>query len=619
LAEKIIRKVLRASIVRENWRKILKAGGKEFYYRCEAEIKNTGVSNLYNLIVIAALYNPQEKKVITVVNSRLQTVKLAGYMVIDTLKPDENFNVDIHVGIPALKDILNGKRKIKNLEKHLEDKKIIHKVFVLYDTAKYDQKVKKWFQDKGAQKIKIVKKEWQLKRMRHSPQASVVSKGIIRNTGTTDLKNFEIVSILIDLETGSPLRWIIENPIDNYYDNVAPETEDNEADKENYIELSGTQKFDLLPQSKTAQFNIFFDIPEDRILKQHGWSLKKIENAIKEGKIIHKIFVNYEKKKEEKATYKNLKDQLAVIQEVRGTKKVEIVEQNWNLIRDKEVFYKCNGKIKNTGSLDVEDLYVIGSLYNVENKKPVTWGETKSESGKAAEIISIKYLSSGQEIDFELAINLPKTNVKTTEGWTNEDIINNFNSGNLKADIELYFTHEDVLEEGMKRLNLGNTYFHLGNYKAALIEYEEGIKLLPKDKRFYLNCAIVYYKTGLYLESLRMLEKCIKRDKRYSKAYYFQGLVYNILKSPKKSMNSFRKAMSLDTDNAKIPFNVSCIYFKRGLNNEGIRWLKRAFKIDPNLIINQSLRDNDLKEFRKTEQFQEIVDEVRDTVLEETE
>jgi len=621
LAEKVIKKVIKGSVVWEQWRKVFKTGGRGFYYKCEAEIKNTGVSNLYNLIIIAAIYDPQLKKAVSVVTNRLQTVKLAGYMIIDNLKPDENMKVDILVNIPDSIDVIQGKRKINNLEKYIENERILQKIFLIYDTAKYDDKVRKWFKGHGPKKTKISKKEWQIKKSRYSPETHVACKGIIRNTGTNDLKNFEVVSVLIDVESGSPLRWILEKPSEYEAPSISEESseDDDKSLGVNYLELSGAQTIDSLKKNENKNFNISFKIPEEKILRTTGWSLKKIDKAIKEEKIIHKIFVNYEKKKEDKSTYKNLKDQMAIIQEVRGKKKVEIIEQNWELLREKDIRYKCTGRVKNKGTLDVENLFIICSIMNVEHQKPISWETSKQESENAVEIIKIKYLKSGEEIDFESIIKFPKGNVKTTDGLSNEDIINDINTGKLKYQIELYYTHEDVHEEGMKRLNLGNTYFQLGNYKAALTEYEEGIKLLPKDKRLYFNSGLVYYRIGYYLESLKMFEDSLKKEKRYSKALYFQGIIYAMLKSWAKSINSFRRMLTIEPDNAKIHYNISCIYFLRKQQKQGLYWLDLALKKNPKLIINQAFKDSDLKDIRKTEQFKALVKEVREKLIETTE
>ncbi|RKY84775.1 hypothetical protein DRQ09_08155 [candidate division KSB1 bacterium] len=297
MAQKILKKVVKGSVVWERWRKVFKKGGKGFYYICDAEIKNTGVSVLYNLIVLASIYNPSTKKVFSVVNNKLQVLKLAGYMVIDSLKPDESIKVSIIVNLPEAGSVISGRRDLRNLEKNIENGKLKQKVFLIYDTTKYDERIRRWFQDRGVKKIKILDKEWEIKKLRYTGEITVVCKGTIKNVGTVDIRNFEIISVLIDIETGAPLRWVNKQTFEKSYLQSYEEQYYGEEKKEedqgfDYLEASGAQKIDILKVNKSMNFNISFKLPEERILKKEGWSMKKIQKRIDEEKIIHNIFIN---------------------------------------------------------------------------------------------------------------------------------------------------------------------------------------------------------------------------------------------------------------------------------------------------------------------------------------
>jgi len=78
--------------------------------------------------------------------------------------------------------------------------------------------------------------------------------------------------------------------------------------------------------------------------------------------------------------------------------------------------------------------------------------------------------------------------------------------------------------------NAGNECFKAGNSVDAKKHYDEAVKRAPRDHKLYSNRAAALMKLMAYDEAKKDLEKCIKIDPTFIKAYIRMGDVYCALK-----------------------------------------------------------------------------------------
>ncbi len=142
-------------------------------------------------------------------------------------------------------------------------------------------------------------------------------------------------------------------------------------------------------------------------------------------------------------------------------------------------------------------------------------------------------------------------------------------------------------------------------------EFQEGLKLVPDEKRFYLNMGVCQYKLGEYQRTLESCKKALLIDPHYTKSLYLLGLVYHTIKKYDEALSWYQKAFKSESDNPKILYNISCVYFALNKVDDGIKQLRRAFTFDNNMVLSQMVRDPELINMKKNSQFSEFLKDIR--------
>lgn len=607
MQDKEIKKIVDVKIISEEWRRLPKSGGKGFYYRCEGEVKNTGFSEIKELVIIGAIYKKEEKQLLSFVDKRFRTIKSAGYFALFNLKPDDTANYTIVVNLPSSSELLLGKRRLKGIEKGIKDEKLKHKAFLVYDKKRLDDKTKKWFRHEGVKRVKLLKSNWDIKEIKSENTIVFHCTGAVGNTGTVDIENLEITASIIDKESGAPLKWVFRKrkPKGEFFAEL--NIEEEEEDKDQEYRAMGVIQIPFLKINESKDFDVSFRLPSRDVIKASEWNHESILKGLEDKRLDYDIDIYTEEEKLDVFAYRDVFEDPTLIQDIKGTRKVEILIEDWILERDKDRSqFRCNCTVKNTGNLDLESVYVISSIYDVKKNEPLTW-ESGNEIFKTLDIQKIKYLKVNEQKTIDVLVPLPKSKVSLQDGYTGENITEKIDTGELARKTDLYYRKEEVNEEAIKRLNLGNAYFRLGNFSACVKEYTEGKKLLPQERRFYFNLGLTYYKMFRFDEAHDELQQALKIDSRSEKTLYLQGLVHFKLKEWDMAIDRLRRVLITDKNNHKIYYNISCAFFEKGDRNNGYSWLKKALSINKTQVMSKALRDPIFNSYRKDKHFMEIL------------
>lgn len=136
------------------------------------------------------------------------------------------------------------------------------------------------------------------------------------------------------------------------------------------------------------------------------------------------------------------------------------------------------------------------------------------------------------------------------------------------------------------RLNLGLSYYRLGNYQEALQNYQQVIKANPNDYRAYYNKGLVYATLNAYQKALSSYEQALKTHQAPSLSE--QGAVYNergLLKSKlghfEEGIADLSQAINLDQSNESYYLNRAICYHQQGNFEAAIKDLSRAISLNP--------------------------------------
>ncbi len=607
MQEKEIRKIIDAKILKEEWKRFPKTGAKGYYYRCDGEVKNTGFSVIKELVIIGAIYKKNKDKLLTFVDKKLGVHKSAGYFAIFDLKPNKSAKFSVMLNLPSPADLIKGRLMIKNIDEKIKKKKLDQKIFLHYDTKHLDEKTKKWFKHEDIKNIKLLNQKWEIKKLKNENTSVFRCKGFIKNTGSNDVENIRVAASIKNVQADVPLSWRFKKrrPRGEFFDEI----EEKEEEKDVVYEAEDEVEIPLIKRNQTIEFNATIKLPELNLIEKTEWNYKKIIDGLDDGTLDYGFNIYYEKDTDI-SVYRDTLEDPSVIREVKGRKKVDIIKENWTLEKDDEnQRYNCRGVIKNTGNVNLENVYIISAILYPKKNEPVIW-QSDSESLKSMEIEKIVFLKIGEEKEFQIYVPLPKLKTSAKSDIDAEKIIKQVESGSLIKKTNLYYKKKEVNEEGIKRLNLGNAYFRLGNYNGCIKEYSEGVKLIPDEKMFYFNLGLTYYKMLRLDASHDMLNSVLKINTNYSKALYLDALVNMKLKEWDRAINRFKMILSSgEAEKEKICYNISCAYLEKGDKKEGFRWLIRAMKINRPAVVNKALHDKEYTKYRRDRDFIDIIKE----------
>lgn len=129
-------------------------------------------------------------------------------------------------------------------------------------------------------------------------------------------------------------------------------------------------------------------------------------------------------------------------------------------------------------------------------------------------------------------------------------------------------------------LNLGNVYFHRGDYESALREYEVARSLKPEILGIYTNMGIIYMNQGHYEVAKSQFLKAISMRKDHPEGYYRLSVLYEKQGKYDESEKMICEVLKLDDNSLRGLFQSARISVKRGQPAQAIECYKRILSID---------------------------------------
>jgi tetratricopeptide (TPR) repeat protein len=140
----------------------------------------------------------------------------------------------------------------------------------------------------------------------------------------------------------------------------------------------------------------------------------------------------------------------------------------------------------------------------------------------------------------------------------------------------------------------GNEFLKAAQYQSALAEYEEALRLDPKETKLHKHIGIAYmgmYQPGSkHPKDLEYAQKAIDNLKQYAEAYPQDTKSLEYLVSMYLSTERFDDAIAFyqnellkrNPKDAKAMQSLAMLYFKKGDFDNGVGWLKKRLEIEGN-------------------------------------
>ena len=167
--------------------------------------------------------------------------------------------------------------------------------------------------------------------------------------------------------------------------------------------------------------------------------------------------------------------------------------------------------------------------------------------------------------DFEKAILRYKlaleVNPEFTESWVNLSNLYNQTGQTLKAQEALNKALASKPNSAEAHMSFGLSYLKEKNYKLALKEFDEVIRLNPSNDAAYYNAGFTYYNLGLQ--------------------YKENGNSGEAKESFSKAILAFKSALQLKPTFADAAFNIGSVHQTQNNLSEATTWYEKALEIDP--------------------------------------
>jgi tetratricopeptide (TPR) repeat protein len=141
------------------------------------------------------------------------------------------------------------------------------------------------------------------------------------------------------------------------------------------------------------------------------------------------------------------------------------------------------------------------------------------------------------------------------------------------------------------RNNLGTVYWRQGNVQAAEREWQEALKLSPRNTVFLNNLGLAAAKQKRYEEAVRYFQRGMLLKPIYTDPHLNLGTTYAEMGLDQKAEEQLRTAVALSPLNAYARNQLGKLYFKSGRLAGAEEQFRRSVQSEPNLVAYDGLGD----------------------------
>jgi tetratricopeptide (TPR) repeat protein len=121
-------------------------------------------------------------------------------------------------------------------------------------------------------------------------------------------------------------------------------------------------------------------------------------------------------------------------------------------------------------------------------------------------------------------------------------------------------------------------------YEAAIQDYEDLLKLDPKNAPAMNMIGIAYLDLSNFDQAKKYFARSAKTDKKFSSAVNNLGMVYYHQKNFRRAIREYQRAVAIDPDQAGTHANMGFAYYNTKKFPEAAAEFQKAIEIDPTVF-----------------------------------
>ena len=153
-----------------------------------------------------------------------------------------------------------------------------------------------------------------------------------------------------------------------------------------------------------------------------------------------------------------------------------------------------------------------------------------------------------------------------------------------------------TIEEHLKK---GDSFVQQKDYRSAIKEYDQAIKLDPQNADAYFNRGVANFKLEQYKWAIADFDHVIKIDPKNSEAYKTRGIIKCELEQYEQAIADYDDAIEINPEYAEVYFNLGNAKNKLKQYEQAIADYNRAIEIDPEYAEAYNNRGNTKLELKQ--------------------
>ncbi|HID72247.1 MAG TPA: tetratricopeptide repeat protein, partial [Thermoplasmata archaeon] len=158
----------------------------------------------------------------------------------------------------------------------------------------------------------------------------------------------------------------------------------------------------------------------------------------------------------------------------------------------------------------------------------------------------------------------------------------------------------EIKKDSEAWLELGRTYFNIGDYEKALKAYENGTKYFPSEPSGFVGKALSLIELSRFREAEEALLKALELDENNSRTWNHLGNVRYAMGDYEGAITAFNRAISLDKNYSGARFSLAQVLKEMGD-------IERALEVYDDAVRKVSRTGREWKKVDEVEEFYESI------------
>ena len=133
-------------------------------------------------------------------------------------------------------------------------------------------------------------------------------------------------------------------------------------------------------------------------------------------------------------------------------------------------------------------------------------------------------------------------------------------------------------------LNIGLIYMDKGQFKPAIDQFQEALRLQPSDAKVRYNLGSALTDDGQIKEAIGQLQEAVRLQPDYAEAWCGLGIACYKNGQVDEAISQFQKAIHLNPDNAEACYNLGVALNSKGQVEAAIARYQEAIRLKPDYV-----------------------------------